>query len=374
MALGWNLYRSFAEEWPLGGPRLLLNPRLDPSLFQRILREELPDQVECVWLATSGTQRDSGFKLVALSKGALEASARRVNAFLGVSRTDLWINALPHFHVGGLSVACRTALAGCGVFAMRAWSAEAFLDNARRLSATLASLVPTQVHDLVKVGAKCPDALRSVVVGGGSLNDGLHARALELGWPILRSYGMTEAASQAATELTPGSSASGWLTLLDHFEARTDEHGVLELCGPSLLTGWIIFGNSGTVRWDDPKQHGWFRTKDRVELRGRQLRVLGRVDDLVKIRGELVDVGALENALQARVAVGRVAVHCLPDERNGVALRVIAENSAALRAVLSLCEEIFPPYARPQEIVEGPVEITALGKTVRRSLGLAPQR
>jgi O-succinylbenzoic acid--CoA ligase len=226
-------------------------------------------------------------------------------------------------------------------------------------------VVPTQLYDLLRHGQPCPSSLRAIVVGGAALDEGLHARALQLGWPVLRSYGMTEAASQVATELSPGSAVDGWLPLLDHFEARTDEHGVLELRGPSLLTGWMIFENDGTARWEDPKRNGWFRTSDRVELRGRELRVLGRVDDLVKIRGELVDVGALEIALQARVTQGRVAVYRLPDERNGTALRVVAENTAALNQARALRDEIFPPYARPEEFVQGPVEVTALGKTIR---------
>jgi O-succinylbenzoic acid--CoA ligase len=371
-----EMFCGSLQSWPLPSGRLLLNPRLREDLVRRVLEERLPSRGEFLWLATSGRSGGSKLRVVALSKAALEASALQVNATLNLAKSDLWLSPLPPFHVGGFSVVVRAALSGCKHESFGAWDASLFVNAVHRFSATVVSLVPTQVFDLVRLRLACPDTIRAVVVGGGALAQSLHTRALELGWPVLRSYGMTETASQVATEARPCSSSSAWLPLLDHFEARTDQHGVLELRGPSLLTGWMIFENDGTARWEDPKRDGWFRTSDRVELRGRELRVLGRVDDLVKIRGELVDVGALETALQALVPEGRVAVQCLPDERNGAALRVVAENAAALKQARALRDEIFPPYARPEEFIEGPVEVTALGKTVRRpgSRGARPPR
>jgi acyl-CoA synthetase (AMP-forming)/AMP-acid ligase II len=95
------------------------------------------------------------------------------------------------------------------------------------------------------------------------------------------------------------------------------------------------------------------------------VRILGRADDLVKIRGELVDVPALERALQARVGAGGVAVFAVANERHGCDLRVVAENTAAVGEVRRAQDDIFPPYARPREIVVGSIRRTALGKTVR---------
>jgi O-succinylbenzoic acid--CoA ligase len=349
--------------WESREPQALIGVDCQRAVQDILRGSEIPILPLHLWLAASGTTGVR--KLVALSKTAIETSAREVNSRLGVKADDVWINPLPWFHIGGLAIEVRARLAGAKVQKLLEWSPRDFVQLAQSVSATLTSLVPTQVHDLVELGLRCPSSLRAVIVGGGALNERLHARSLELGWPLLRSYGMTEACSQVATELQPGASEAGWIPLLDHLEARTDKRGVLELRGHSLLTGWVIFEKSGEARWEDPKRAGWFRTSDRVELHGRQLRVLGRVDDLVKIRGELVDVGTLESALQARVLAGRVAVYRLPDERNGAALRVVAENAAALKQARALRDEIFPPYARPQEFVEEPVEVTALGKTVR---------
>jgi hypothetical protein len=99
-------------------------------------------------------------------------------------------------------------------------------------------------------------------------------------------------------------------------------------------------------------------------LRCGEVRVLGRTDDLVKIRGELLDVATLERALQERVPSGLVRLDIESDERTGSKLRVCAENQHALAEARSALE-IFPPFARPETFEVAPIERSALGKTVR---------
>jgi O-succinylbenzoic acid--CoA ligase len=335
---------------------------MQEALRQRLLEADFPDLPDHVWLATSGTS--GRLKLVALASQAMEASARAVNAHLGASAQDVWINPLPLFHVGGLGILVRAHLteSRCEVL-VGSRDPQRFIDEVRRCGATLSALVPTQVHDLVSVGFRAPECLRGLVVGGGVLTEDLFARAAGLGWPLLPSYGLTEAASQVATA-TFGRETSTWLPLLSHMEARVGECGVLELRGASLLTGWMIFDGHGTARWEDPKNGGWYRTGDRAELRGGELRVLGRADDLVKIRGELVDVAALERALQERVSSGLVVLRAEADERAGSMLSVCAENENALTEARSALE-IFPPFARPETFEVAPIERSALGKPVR---------
>lgn len=363
MSCGAELWRPEAPAWPGRGSFLLLNPRLPEPLRARVMVAEFPALEDHVWLATSGT--GGRLKLVALARTALEASARAVNAHLAAAAEDVWLNPLPLFHVGGLGIRVRASLAGsrCEEFA-GGWEPRKFVRRAEECAATLSSLVPAQVHDLVESELSAPPKLRAVVVGGGELSGRLRARAAELGWPLLPSFGLTEAASQVATAAL-GEPVREWLPLLPHVEARTAENGVLELRGPSLLTSWMIFEPGGPAHYEDPVRDGWLRTSDRAELRGRDLRVLGRVDDLVKIRGELVDVGALERALQERVPAGAVCLLAEPDGRNGFRLRVLAENERAASEAERVSGDIFPAYARPQEIAVGVISRTALGKIVR---------
>lgn len=343
---------------------LYLADALRPAIGLDVFRNcDFPRLGPHLWLASSGTT--GSVKLVAISLEALQASAAQVNKHLEACTSDVWINPLPCHHIGGLSIYVRAELTGCRVVYLHKWQAGEFVRQAESCAATLASLVPTQVHDLVAAGLRCPASLRAVVVGGGALEDALYEPAGSLGWPLLRSYGLTEAASQVATESCRGDSAAGWLPVLDHYEARTVVAGVLELRGPSLLTGWMISEHGRSPRWEDPKVDGWFRTSDRVELHDRELRVLGRVDDLVKIRGELVDVAGLERALQERVVSGEVMVRCVSDRRTGAALHVVVENDAAVSEAKDAQNDVFPPFARPERITTGSIKRTVLGKKIR---------
>jgi o-succinylbenzoate---CoA ligase len=362
MLRGLDLWRESCPSWEEGGSFLLLNPRLSETWRERVLGAEFPDLEDHVWLGTSGTS--GNLKMVALSRTALEASARAVNGHLGVTSRDVWLNPLPLFHVGGLGIAVRAAVSGARVEMLGAWNPADYAARAHAAGATFSSLVPTQVHDLVAARLSPPPALRAVVVGGASLDAYLRGEAVALGWPLLPSYGLTEAASQVATARM-GQVEAEWLPVLEHVEVRTGGADVLELRGPSSLTGWMIFGAGGVVRWEDPKRDGWYATSDRGELRGRELRVLGRMDDLVKIRGELVDIAALERALQARVRAGLVVVRSESDERNGQTLQVVAENGAAAEEARLARDDVFPAFARPETIMVDEIVRTALGKTMR---------
>lgn len=340
---------------------LLLNPRMPPAWRTRILDAVFPHLPNHIWLTTSGT--GGCVKIVALSRAAFEASASAVNAHLSATPNDVWINPLPLFHAGGLGIVVRAALVGARWTPFAPWDARQFAQHASEQGATLTSLVPSQVHDLVRHNIPAPPTLRAAVVGGGALDQSLHTAATALGWHPLPSYGMTETASQIATA-TPGSTNPDQLPLLPHVKARTDENGILFLRSPSLLTGWMLFDEEGNVRWEDPKTDGWFRTGDRCELHEKSLRVLGRADDLIKIRGELVDTSALERTLQSRVAAGLVRIDAEPDERNGAVLRVTAENIRA-KTEAETALDLFPPYARPSSFHVGPIPLSPLGKKIR---------
>jgi O-succinylbenzoic acid--CoA ligase len=361
MTLGADLLRDGPFEWGARGQSLLLNPRLDPVLRERIVAAEFPDLPDHIWVASSGTSGRT--KIAALSRAALEASAAAVNRHLGVGPSDRWINPLPLFHVGGLGIVIRAALTQTQCHDLAEWKPREFVRLAAERGATLSSLVPTQVHDLVSAQLGCPSNMRAIVVGGGALEESLRLRAAHLGWPLLPSYGLTEAASQVATA-APGAQDFHFLPLLEHVAARVGDDGLLQISGPSLLTGWMQFEGDGPARWEDPKIHGWFRTSDRCELRDGKLRMLGRADDLIKIRGELVDVATLERELQSRVPSGMVRLDMEPDERNGAALVVVAENVAAESEARGAID-IFPPYAQPEAFRVGRVDVNPLGKKIR---------
>jgi O-succinylbenzoic acid--CoA ligase len=347
--IDWNDERS----------HLLLNPRLAADERERLetLHDSVPSLPAHIWLATSGTTGSA--RLVALSKAAMLASARAVNEHLGAQRSDVWYCVLPQFHVGGLSIDARAFLSGSRVLHGQ-WDPLAFA----RGGFTLASLVPAQVVDLVEGQHRAPDGVRAVVVGGGRLAVDLLERAGELGWPLLPSYGLTEAASQVATAGRPGETR---LRLLPHLEVEA-RGGLLWLRGGSLLTGYGQFDERGRAVLVDPKADGWFNSGDRGEVSGGVLTVEGRGADYIKVGGESVDLVRLDAVLDSIRGGADVAIVGMADVRLGhvVELAATTENT---RDIVRMFNDRVAPFERIRGVRRvAAIPRTALGKVRRGEL------
>lgn len=355
-----------------GRNQLLLNPRLPRETLARF-QEAWAELVEPkftrhVGITTSGSSGDSIGKIILLSKDALEASARAVNERFASGPRDVWFKSLPSFHVGGLGILVRAHLSGAQVYEDRSekWNAREFVEQVRAAKATLIPLVPTQVFDLVQASIQAPASVRAVIVGGGRFEESLRLRALDLGWPCLPSYGMTETCSQIATAVSPDDPR---LALLSHAEARTDADGRLTVKAASLLSAQIVFKPHAQLV--DPKIDGWLVTEDRAQVHDRILTIEGRTADFVKIAGEGVVVARLEEKLeQEKLASGfakDAALLAAHDERLGAAIVLLTTASATEAAPLV---ERFNAQVAPFERIRavkhvGEVPRSPLGKLLR---------
>lgn len=333
---------------------------------------DLPELTGHVMFETSGTSGNP--KSVALSKQALLISAAAVNEHLQATPSSRWGLALPLKHVGGFGVAARAYQAQCKFYQFdRRWDPAFFTYWIDELQISHTSLVPTQVHDLVQAGMKAPTTLRAVVVGGGSLDARIGNAARDLGWPVLASYGMTEASSQIATQALDSLNRPyecSPVPLLPIWEARTTPENILSISGPALFSGYI---SSGVFY---PRDTPWFVTSDRVYLQDRLITPIGRVDTLVKILGELVDPDAIEKELlelsNFRLTPRAFAVVAIPDERTGFLLVPFFDTTvsqAVIDETLSIYQSNAPGFRRLKSpILLANLPRTELGKLRRNTL------
>jgi O-succinylbenzoic acid--CoA ligase len=347
------------------------------SVETHILKElskEKPIMPAHVWLATSGSE--SGPKLVALSKPAILSSAEAVNQHLESTKKDVWLKVLPSFHIGGLAIHARAYLSGakcvdrCGE-KIYEWVPENFLLDLVRAKASLTSLVPTQVYDLVQAKLKCPSHLRAVIVGGGALALPLWKKAVSMGWPLLTSYGLTECSSQVATSSLTDLKREPHPLLLWNIEARI-QNSRIELKSPALLSGYFLMTDK-KPQFVDPKVDGWFATEDRGAIVDGELFVHGRISDMVKIKGELVDVEAIRRSFINLVPESEQNNYFLlakPDERSGHQLVLyVKSNSKAIFEILVEKLNLSQAAFAQIKIVElTDLPRTALGKIVRSEL------
>lgn len=351
--------------WESDGVELRLNPKRPVAAegLKSFVEEALGIRAALV-LASSGSGGVA--KFVVLSKAALLASARAVNAHAGLTKDDIWLGNLPTFHVGGIGIHARAYANGAKLVPMAwdAWTRDGagFLPAIDESRATLASLTPTHLWDLVRVGARAPASLRGLFLGGGRIDPALVARAKDLGWPVWPTYGMTETASQVATSL---SGDPEWLPLLSIWEARGDEEGRLWLKGEALCEGTVT-GVPGRWAFHPARNEGgWMATGDACETRGRELRFLSRLDGAVKISGELVSLPVLNDRLALLGIVGLVVA--VPEPRRGNELVLVCEPGHP--DALERFNEALPPIEQVARVIEvASLPRTGIGKPDRAAI------
>ncbi|MCP4847967.1 MAG: AMP-binding protein [Verrucomicrobiaceae bacterium] len=314
-------------------------------------------------LPTSGTTGSS--RWVVLSRDALKGSARSVNAHLEIGSDDIWICALPVFHTGGLAVHVRGAESGSEVVSYSAgWSAQDFAKHCHECRATLCSLVPTQLFDLVAQSIHSPPSLRILLIGGAALNHHLRDQAIALGWPIHETYGMTEAGSQVATQRT----VETGIEILNCWNARLDNNSILEIRGDNLFSGYLLEA-AGAWSFVAPiNEEGWFSTGDRMRLSGRMLKALGRGDSMIKVLGEKVELDALQARVES-IAGTASGVAAVTDERCGYKLILVFERGVDAVDILNRFNSMSTGPERLSEIFPlKEIPRNSLGKVRRKEL------
>jgi o-succinylbenzoate---CoA ligase len=292
-------------------------------------------------------------KWVGLEKAAFLISARAVNTHLHATEKDRWLIAIPLHHVGGFSILARCQVSGASALSFSgSWDASAFVQTCIDEHITLTSLVPTQVHDLVRQQLAAPPTLRAALIGGGALSPALRREAELLGWPIRTTYGMTEAASQIATE-----SDDGELVVLPYWKLSTDETNTLTIRGSALAKGYAVHDPNRAWHWQPIDPDIGLRTRDRVSLTTRDsqqiLQFLGRESDSLKICGELVSREALQSRLDA-LALSQnfpspVLLIPLPDPRRETSLTLVTESDPSTSAQQITLLEAYNATAQPHE-------------------------
>jgi O-succinylbenzoic acid--CoA ligase len=353
-------------------------------------RAWLAEAPHLVALATSGS---TGAPRVALlSRAAFVAAALASGSRLGWREDDRWLLCLPLAHIGGLSVVTRCLLARrCVVLLPERTAQESSSERLARAiergAPTLISMVPAQLDGLLELAPRfrMPSGVRAILTGGAAASPRLLGDCADRGWPVLASYGLTEACSQVATQ-QPGTVNRGGLGVgapLPGIGVRIED-GVIHVDGPTLASGYL--GAGAEQRID--AQRG-FRTRDlgRFDASG-HLHVLGRVDDLIISGGENVAPWEVEATLQGCEGVLDACVFGVADPRWGqlvaAGLRTRASDVEALIASVDReARRELASFKRPRRYVcvrefvygkNGKLDRAATVRELSARLAAAPER
>lgn len=227
-------------------------------------------------------------------------------------RGDRWLVSLPMYHIGGFALMMRSLIAAGTLVFIR--PDESLAEAVIHQNITHLSLVPVQLSRLMQN----PQALeslkrcRSILLGGSAFSPVLIQNALKQGLALSTTYGLTEAASQAATirpaDLKHKPDSSG--QVLAYRELNIAEDGEICIKGPALFQGYIV--KDGLHRPFD--REGFFHTGDigRLDDQG-FLFVTGRKDRMFISGGENIYPEEIERVLLALESVEQVYVVPVPD-------------------------------------------------------------
>ncbi|WP_412067989.1 AMP-binding protein [Rubrivirga sp. IMCC43871] len=235
-------------------------------------------------------------------------SARGVIERMGVDEDCRWLLDLPLYHVGGLGVVVRCALAGAALVLPDGASTP---DAIGTLRPTHASFVATQLDRLLDADADL-SSLRAVLLGGSAIPARLLDRAVASGVPVTTSYGMTEATA-TITATVPGTDRPALATSgppLAHRRVRVASDGEIRVAGPTVAGTWGPDGPEPPPEWLATGDLGY------LDAAGR-LVVTGRADLQFVSGGENVRPERIEAALAALPGVAQAVVVPVPDRTFG---------------------------------------------------------
>ncbi len=353
----------FVDEGPVG------SGSLDPG-------EAVPEGTLHSILLTSGTTGRP--KAVRLTYGNHRSSAEAWCQFLDLTPSDHYLCALPLSHVGGLGILFRGAVAGFKVTCLQKFDGAAVNRALDDGAVTHVSLVPTQLHRMIRLRGERPFSrqLKALVLGGGPAPPGLIDQALKLGAPLVKTYGMTETASgvtafrvwkhpdKQASAGRPLGRATLSMINADGAPLPPNEVGTIAVQGPSVMEGYL----------NGPATGGELVTSDRGWLDADGfLYVSPNPLALIISGGENVDPQEVEQVLLGVPHVLEACVAGLPDTDLGqrVVAVVAAEPGQRLdeAALVRACRRKLAPFKVPKSVIVWPaLPKTPGGKVQRRKV------
>ena len=320
------------------------------------------------------------------------AAARSIIQYISNSENDIILNALPlSFDYGLYQVIMAFMFGGTVVLERSFLYLHNILSMISKEGVTGFPVVPTMVAMLLRMRSLEKydlGSLRYITNTGASL-PAEHIRRLQRLLPhvkIFSMFGLTECKRVSylrpeELEATPSAVGRAMpnceVSLVDEDGNRVapGELGELVIRGSNVMQGYWgdpdltarVYRDGGYPAARELHSGDYFRQDERGVLY-----FAGRIDDMIKARGQRVSPKELENAICMLEGVVEAAVVGVPDEILGEAIRVfIVRDEAKLtkEKVLKYCSENLEPLMVPKhvEFVSG-LPRTLHGKVDRKKL------
>lgn len=261
--------------------------------------------------------------------------------FMSAGEDEAALLAVPPYHIAGIAAVLSSTYAGRRMVLLPNFTAENWLELARKESVTHAFLVPTMLQRIVETakGALNLPYLRNLAYGGGKMPRAVIEAAMDLLPHVnfTNAYGLTETSATICMlgpedhRLAHGSDnpaikcrlrSAGRPIPSIELEIRSEEG---QLCAPHKTGLIYVRGDqvSGEYKGlgSQLDSDGWFLTKDRGYLDDDgYLFIDGRADDVIVRGGENISPGEIEDVVRTDKRIQDVAAIAVPDMEWGEAI------------------------------------------------------
>jgi acyl-coenzyme A synthetase/AMP-(fatty) acid ligase len=314
------------------------------------------------------------------------AELGRAFRFIGIGEGDRVFTTSKYFFAYGLEHGLLATLAlGATAIVHPDWpDAEAVIELVMRHRPSAMFSVPTIYRRLLaepRARLAPFSAMRRFVAGGERLSRQLVEHWQKaVGGELLNLYGMSE--TFCACMMTPPGSSDGLRTGVPFDGVQVEirgangkppaagEPGVLWVKHPAQAAGYANLPRETKAQFRD----GWFCSRD-LFVRDAQGYYIhqGRSDELVKIAGQWVQPGELEEVATLVAEASEAACVTVADadglERLALFVTARTDPDAAARAVAQACERLLPRHKRPKWVrAVSELPRTATGKVQRFKL------
>ena len=315
----------------------------------------------------------------------------------GIDETDVVLNSLPMFHVGGtisLGLSGMGAGAHMVVMSPHGFRNKEIVSNywqfVERYSATIIGGVPTGLVALseVPMGGANTSSVRMTFTGGSICPTTVSERIeAKVGVPVYEEYGMTETAAFISSNPFHGDRVLGSVGFRAPFSdimiaRQGGDKSSLEKCdtgeiGSVLLRGPQVFPGYKDSRHDVGAltEDGWLISGDLGYLNSEgRLFLTGREKDLIIRSGHNIDPAIIEETANAHPSISISAAVGMPDDYAGevpvlFVVRAPGEDLDLVNFQKYMVEHIAEPPAKPRKVFElKELPTTTVGKIFKPRL------
>ena len=337
-------------------------------------------------------------KLVQLTHGNQIHGAWAFAQMWGIDETDVILNCLPMFHVGGtISLGMSGMAAGAHEVILSPYGlrnqdiVRNYWRIAARYKATIVGGVPTAIVAIsdVPVGDADISSVRMGTTGGALCPVPVGERfEKKINGTLYEQYGMTETGAMISSNPFMGKRILGSAGLRVPFSdlmvarQREIEKEIVVKCDVGEIGSVLVRGPQVFPGYKDPRQNagallgdGWLVTGDLGYMNAEnRLFLTGREKDLIIRGGHNIDPASIEEVANAHPAVTMSAAVGMPDEYAGevpiiFVVRAPGKDLDVVEFQKYMAEHIAEPPAKPKKILElTELPTTTVGKIFKPRL------